>query len=289
MTLLTNAVQKAGTPCPRSAPRVDPSLPLTIAHWRHGDTEIALGGEDAACVMLVLSEGQIAERWRAGSWSRKPSRLGNVTVIDPDEVTKFAMHGQFNVVKLFVPVAGLAAAAGLSRHPNIIPRFGNPEPELGRCAQRALVALHEDGGLDRLLLSSIVMRLHSHLIEPPPPDRSWATGGLSSRNLRRVRELIEACVSAPIAHSPSLSDLAAEANLSLHHFAREFRRTTGVTPYAYMLRRRLDRARQLVVESRLPLARIGVLAGFPSAAHFTDRFHREMGVSPGALRRAARG
>ena len=289
MRLLTNVTREAGTPCPPSAPRVDPSLPLTIAHWRHGDSEIALGGEEAACVMLVLSEGQMAERWRAGTWSRKPSRLGNVTVIDPDEMTRFAMHGQFNVVKLFVPVAGLAAAAGLSRPPNIIPRFGNPEPELGRCAQRALVALHEDGGLDRLLLSSIVMRLHPHLIEPPSPDRSRAVGGLSARKLRQVQELIEVCASAPIAHSPSLSELAAVANVSLHHFAREFRRTTGVTPYAYMLRRRLDRARQLVVESRLPLARIGVLAGFPSASHFTARFRREMGVSPGALRRAAQG
>lgn len=286
MKLLTNVIQEPGTSCSPSIPRVDPSLPLTIAHWRHEDAEVALGGDDAVCLMLVLSGGQIAERWRNGVWSRKPSKLGNVTVIDPDEMTKFAMQGQFNVVKLFVPMVGLAAAADLSRRPNITPRFGDPEPELGRCAQRALVALHEGDGSDPLLLSSIAMRLSLRLMEQPSGGGNRAVGGLALRQLRRVQELIEACASAPIASSPSLGDLAAEANLSLHHFAREFRRTTGDTPYAYMLRRRLNRARQLIIQSSLPLARIGVLSGFPSAAHFTDRFHREMGVSPGALRRA---
>ena len=55
-----------------------------------------------------------------------------------------------------------------------------------------------------------------------------------------------------------------------------------------MLRRRLEHARQLVLNSGLPLAHIGTLSGFPSTAHFADRFYREMGASPGALRRAAR-
>lgn len=289
MRLLTNVVQEAGTSYPSGLSRPDPDLPLTIAHWRHGDLEATLGGNDAVGLMLILSEGQVVERRRAGVWSHKPSRLGNITVTDPDEATTFAMRGQVNVVKLLIPMAGLSAAAGLDRRPNIIPRFGDPEPELGRCAQRALVALHKGDGSDPLLLSSIVMRLHARLIEQPSSEGDRAVGGLARRQLRRVQELIEACASAPIASSPSLGELAAEANLSVHHFAREFRRSIGVTPYSYMLRRRLDRARQLIIQSSLPLARIGVLSGFPSAAHFTDRFRREMGVSPGALRRAAQG
>lgn len=287
MRLLTNIVQKAGAPHPAGAPGPDPDLPLTIAHWRHKDLEVTLGGNDAACLALVLSEGQVVERRRAGAWSCKPSRLGNITVTDPDEATTFAMRGQVNVVKLLIPMAGLSAAAGQDRRPRVIPRFGDPEPELGRCAQRALVALHEGDGSDPLLLSSIVMRLHARLIEQPSSGGDRAVGGLARRQLRRVQELIEACASAPIAFSPSLGELAAEANLSVHHFAREFRRSTGTTPYSYMLRRRLDLARQLVVQSSLPLARIGMSMGFPSAAHFADRFRREMGASPGALRRAA--
>lgn len=287
MELLTNAAKNVEPSHSPGHPSVDPDLPLTIVHWRHGELEATVGGNDAACVVLDFFDGRVVGRRRGGAWSHKPVRMGNITVADPNEATTFAMSGQVNVVKLFVPMAGLAAAAGLNRRPNVITRFCDPDPELERCAQRALVALHTGEGSDPLLLSSIVMRLHARLVEQPSSGGERAVGGLARRQLRRVQELIEACASAPIASSPSLGELAVEANLSVHHFAREFRRSTGVTPYAYMLRRRLDRARQLVIQSSLPMARVGVLSGFPSPAHFTDRFRREMGVSPGALRRAA--
>ncbi len=286
MSLLTNSTDMAAASL---APGnyVDPGLPLTITHWRHGDAEVAAGGDGIACLTLILSEGQIVERKSRGAWSHRPSRLGLVTVKDPEELTRFSIRGQTNVAKLLVPVANLADAAGLNRRPNIKARFIEPEPELARCAQRALVALHQGDGADPLLLSSIVMELSKTMIEQPFGGSNRAVGGLSRRQLRRVEELIESRLSAPVASSPSLSDLAAEASLSLHHFAREFRRTTGVTPYAYMLRRRLERARRLVIHSTLSLARVGKLSAFPSAAHFADRFHRQMGVPPGALRRAA--
>ena len=267
----------------------DPGLPFTIAHWRHGDGEFAVGGDDIAVLALILSEGQFVERRSRGVWSYKPSKLGLVTVTDPDEITRFAVRGQAKVANLYIPVANLADAAGLNRRPNVKARFTEQEPELERCAQRALVALHEGGGEDPLFLSSVVMELSKTMIEAPIEGSSRAIGGLSRRQMRRVEELIDSRLSAPVASSPSLSDLAAEANLSVHHFAREFRRAKGVPPYAYMLRRRLERARRSVIHSTIPLARVGMLSGFPSASHFADCFRREMGVPPGALRRAAQG
>ena len=285
MNLLTNARH---TPGAHGEPALDPTIPLTIAHWWHEDSEeVIAGGADAVCLTLLLTDTQTSERWQAGAWSRRPSALGSVTVVDPDELTKFSIRGKAAVAKIFVPLTNLAEAAGLKGRPNVIARFLEREPELERCAQRALVALHEGMGSDPLLLSSIVLRLSGAIIEQPARKGGPAVGGLAQRQLPRVKELIDAHLLGPVASSPSLGQLAAEANLSLHHFAREFRRTTGVTPYAYMLRRRLERARHLVVHSTIPLAQVGVQSGFPSAAHFADRFQREMGVPPSALRRAA--
>lgn len=286
MNLLTNSTEPGRSLLPGKF-GADPELPLTIDHWRHGDAEFTVGGDDTASLTLILSEGQVVERRSRGMWSRSPSRLGFVTVKDPDELATFAIRGQANVAKLFIPMINLADAAGLNRRPNIQARFIEREPDLERCAQRALVALHQGDGVDPLLLSSIVTVLSKTLIEQPFQGSNHAVGGLSRRQLRRVEELIDSRLSAPIASSPSLGDLAVEASLSLHHFAREFRRTMGVTPYAYMLRRRLERARRFVMDTTLPLARIGALSGFPSPAHFADRFYREMGVPAGALRRAA--
>ena len=288
MNMLTNGLDLGRDVAP-GGHGADPALPLTVAHCRHGDAEFAVGGNGTACLTLILSEGQVVERKSGGAWSHRPSRIGMVTVTDPDELTNFRIRGQANVAKLFIPVTSLADAAGLNRHPNVKARFIEREPDLARCAQRALTALHEGEGSDRLLLSSIVMTLSRTLVEQPARSDERAVGGLPRRQLRRVEELIEAHLSAQVASSPSLSELATEANLSLHHFAREFKRTMGVTPYAYMLRRRLERARRSVIQSTLPLAQVGRLSGFPSGAHFADRFRREMGVSPGALRRAAQG
>ena len=288
MNFETNATPAEGGRGPPGVPRVDPGLPLTVAHCRHGDAEFELGGDDPIGVVLVLSSVHLVERWRAGAWCRRPSKVGNITVTDPAEVTKFVVRGQAQVAKLLIPPVQVAEVLGLDRPPNVLARFGEPEPAIGRCARRALVALHEGEGSDRLLLSSIVLQLCAHLVEQPSRAQGRAIGGLSNGQLRRVKELIESQASAPVASSPSLGELAAEANLSVHHFAREFRRSVGSTPYKYMLRRRLDRAQHLVVQSGLSLAQVGVLSGFASPAHFSDRFRREMGVSPGALRRAVR-
>ena len=259
---------------------------MTIAHWRHGDAEYAKGGGGFLDVVLVLSECQTVERLLGGVWSHRPSRVGNITVVDPEESTRFVIRGQAEIVKLFVPLALFTEATGQERRSAVIARFGEPAAELERCAQRALVALHDGEGSDPLLLSSIALRLLNGSIDGAGKPAGPAVGGLARRQLRRVRELIDASVAAPIARTPSLKQLAAEANLSMFHFAREFHRTTGSTPYAYVLRRRLDRARKLVLQTDLPLGRVGLLTGFPSPAHFADRFHREMGVAPGALRRA---
>ena len=286
MYLLTNGVEPARSATPGNYV-ADPNLCLTITHWRYGDAAFTLGGGDTACLMLLLSEGQMVERQNRGVWSGKSAKPGLVTVTDPDETTSFAVSGQVNVAKLYVTVTNLADAAGLNRRPRVKARFLEREPGLERCAQRALVALHDGAGADPLFLSSTVLELSRSVLDQPFPTCERAVGGLSRRQIRRVEELIESRLSAPVASSPSLGELAAEASLSVHHFAREFRRTMGISPYAYTLRRRLERARRFVIHSTVPLARIGTLCGFPSAAHFADRFHREMGVPPGALRRAA--
>ena len=260
---------------------------LKVAHLWHRDTELVSGGDDVAWLTLVLSDKQVVERYAHGVWSRRPSKVGMVTVTDPDELTRITIRGEANVARLFVPLSNLADVLGINRRPKVKARFNEQEPRLECCMQRALVAWHQGSLMDPLLSSSIVLVLSKAIIEPPFQADGHAVGGLSRRHLRRVEELIESCLSAPIASSPSLNELAAEAGLSVHHFAREFRRATGATPYAYTLRRRLDRARELVVGSQIPIARIGTVSGFPSAAHFTDRFHREMGALPGALRRAA--
>lgn len=278
----------SGAPASPSSPVQDVPLPLTIMRWRGGDTEVEMGGGGTVCVIMMLSDGQLVDRLRAGTWSSRQSGFGLVTVTDPGEIIRYRIPGALDIVKLFLPLKDLVAASAPGQGSPVRARFNDVDPLLERCAHRALVALHDGDGADPLLLSSIAYRLARRLTEASQADLGRAMGGLSSRQARCVREFIDARLFGPTAASPSLGELAAHANLSLHHFIREFRRTFGTTPYRHMLRLRLERARSLLVRSDLPVADVGRSTGFASPAHFTDRFRREIGVSPSAFRRATR-
>ena len=280
-----NEAKALGNPVALTAPALGEQLPLAVARWQHDGAEVQVNGGEAVSVVMALAENK-AERLLGGRTSVVHPRIGSVSVADPEQVTRFRLQGRTDVFNLIVPLREVASAAGPLRNFRISPRFHEPEPKLERCMAHAFVALHERGLPDRLLLSSIALRLSLCLIDASRSPDTRAVGGLAPRQLRRVKELIAARACRPVAASPTLTELAAEANLSLSHFAREFHRTVGQTPYAYLLRRRIERARDLVVRSGLPFAEVGRRSGFPSPAHFADRFRREVGVTPSALRRA---
>lgn len=104
--------------------------------------------------------------------------------------------------------------------------------------------------------------------------------GLPPLRLRRVLEHIEAHLGEDVAQRR----LAGIAQLSMDHFARLFRQSTGVPPHRYVLERRIARARYLVAERRLSLAEIAYALGFPSQSHFTTMFRRLVGMTPGSYR-----
>lgn len=283
----SNEAKVLGNPVALTAPALGEQGLLAVARWQHDGAEVLVNGGDAVSVVMALAENK-AERLSGGRTSVVHPRIGSVNVHDPEQVTRYRLQGRTDVFNLIVPLREVRSAAGPLRNFRIRARFHEPEPELERCMARAFVALHERGLPDRLLLSSIALRLSLCLLDAHRNPENRAVGGLAPRQLRRVEELIAARASQPLAASPTLAELAAQANLSLSHFAREFRRTVGQTPYAYMLRRRIEFARELTVHSDLPLAEVGRRSGFPSPAHFADRFRREVGVTPGALRRAVR-
>lgn len=81
----------------------------------------------------------------------------------------------------------------------------------------------------------------------------------------------------------SLDMLARETGLSKYHFLRAFVQATGLTPHAYIVQRRLAKARALVTGGTT-IAEAAAAAGFSDQAHFTRHFHRCYGFSPGRLR-----
>jgi AraC-like DNA-binding protein len=89
--------------------------------------------------------------------------------------------------------------------------------------------------------------------------------------------------------SVDLAGIAAEFDLSPFHFLRLFSAVTGVTPHQYLVRSRLRRAAQLLIEEEHSITDIAIDVGFQDLSNFVRTFHRAAGVSPRNFRQAAKG
>src|SRR5438046_9796565 len=102
----------------------------------------------------------------------------------------------------------------------------------------------------------------------------------TARHLLRAKDLADARYAEPL----DVDDLARAAGLSRAHFSREFRRTFGESPHAYLLTRRLERAAALLRTTHHSVADICFSVGLQSVGSFTTGFTRTFGQTPTAYR-----
>jgi AraC-like DNA-binding protein len=104
--------------------------------------------------------------------------------------------------------------------------------------------------------------------------------GLPARMLRSIEEYIDLHLEKDL----SVEELASHLGISTSYFARSFRSSVGLAPHAYVMRRRLLRAQELLAGTELPLIDIALATGFADQSHFCRRFHQMTGVPPRTFR-----
>ncbi|WP_339450532.1 AraC family transcriptional regulator [Pseudomonas sp. EA_5y_Pfl2_R50] len=101
----------------------------------------------------------------------------------------------------------------------------------------------------------------------------------------RAVVMAKECLQAQLAAPPSLEELAAAVNLSPFHFARVFRRATGMPPHAWLMQQRIATARALLQSGCLPVE-VATRLGFADQSHLSRQFKQAYGVGPAAYRSA---
>lgn len=106
--------------------------------------------------------------------------------------------------------------------------------------------------------------------------------GLTPFALRKVQEH----VGRHFNRNLTLAELAEVTGLSTYHFAHQFKASTGCTPNQFVIEQRIEEAKRLLRHTDWPIMQVCLAIGYESQAHFTTLFKREVGMTPGAYRRA---
>lgn len=197
--------------------------------------------------------------------------------VQDDASTTVDLHLSDSLVRLAAEEMGLDPA-----HATLEPRFCFRDPQIEHIAW-ALEAEHRLGSSGNLLFrEGLGLALAVHLLgryrAPGPTARP---AGLSSSQLRAVLEWIDAHLAGDV----SLARLARVAGVSTSHFRVLFKRSTQVAVHEYVVQRRVERARQLLLRNELPASQIALEAGFSHQSHMARCMRRVLGITPAQVLR----
>ena len=165
-------------------------------------------------------------------------------------------------------------------------QFGRRDLVMYGFAQTLAGAMARPGGGSAMFCEYIALAFFSYIVHAygDLPIRRFVRGGLAPWQLRRAYEFIDANLSGDL----SISDVAQQCGLSSSYFTRAFRRESGLPPHRWLMKRRMQRAKELLREPGLRLAEIAQMCGFADQSHFTRVFSQSENCSPGRWRRLHR-
>lgn len=153
---------------------------------------------------------------------------------------------------------------------------------LAKMILRALVCdLHDGSPAGALVGDGLIVALIAHLRGADPGAHQG--GGLAPVVRKRVLAHMDERLACPV----TLAELAGLARMSARHFCRAFHASTGYSPHQYLLRQRVERAKALLGEGRMPLSDIAQSVGFADQSQFTRTFKRHAGITPASYRALA--
>jgi AraC-like DNA-binding protein len=257
----------------------------------HGHS-LATPPEEAFAFHVPLSVPYFSNLWTAGRRREVPDfRLGDAQLIDLSERPVVSLDIPFDSIRFYITQVALdemANEAGIRRVKGLYaPNFGARDLVMFGLAQALAGAMEEPGDGTAMFSDCIALAFFAHIVRAygsVPAAGKNARGGLASWQLQRARDFI----TANLAGDPLISQVAHECGLSTSYFARAFKQATGVPPYRWLTKQRVEHAKELLRDPGRELADIAQLCGFVDQSHFTRVFSRSEGYSPGRWRRLHR-
>ncbi|MBV8101422.1 MAG: helix-turn-helix transcriptional regulator [Verrucomicrobia bacterium] len=231
------------------------------------------------------------ERNLNGRNRRETSGTGDIAFLPADApaMLRFGKDDPEQLVSysylVFEPsyIADLALSNGIGGPLDFIPTFSTPDPFLHEITS-ALASPRIKDPAGNLFVESLLNAACARILRTYASVRYPLSGPprLTDDQLRRAIDYIQ----DHIREALDLGSIARAAGLSAFHFARLFKAATGDTPFKFVTRTRMDRAKELLRKTRLPISEIAERVGYQQPSHFSARFRSVLGCRPDAYRKS---
>lgn len=243
--------------------------------------------------LQVHEENALGMLLRPGSMEFGPQRsalrrttfnAGEMGLCTPDSEQWIGTADMEHLIVGISDAALAAACHGVSGGVELCPRWKLADARLGSLL--AAVNSERVAGFPsgRLFLDSVEQALAVALVNGyavrQKPVQTYR-GGLGPARLRRVKELVYAKMEDEL----SLRELAQSVGLSTAHFSEMFRKSTGETPHQFVLRAKVERAKEMLRSTESRVLDVAIACGFKTQQHFSRVFRQLYGASPTEYRR----
>jgi AraC family transcriptional regulator len=253
---------------------------MTVAAYAHGSlTEPDIFVQHGQLLAMVLRPGFIEVGSRRSEMTTFTYAAGEM-ILPRRHVEEWFRADDIHLLTLGISDAALMAACdGISGEVELRSTMNLVDARVG--ALIAAVNAERVAGFPsgRLFLDSVEQAIAAALVDgyavrghSVPMYR----GGLTPARLRRVAELVHAKIDGEL----SLHEMAESAELSTAHFSQMFRKSTGESPHQFVLRHRIERAKNMLRAPETRVLDVALACGFKTQQHFARAFRRVCGASP---------
>ena len=177
-------------------------------------------------------------------------------------------------------VAETAEALALpSERAQLAPRLGARDPLIEHVVRALAAELAAPAPAGRVYADSLATALTTRLLQGFASVGAAGRQTLSKPQMRRIVEFVEANLDGEL----SLERVAEVAGISIPHLTTLFRRTMGQSVHAYVMERRVQRARALLLDKRMTISEVALETGFAHQSHLARWMRRLLGVTPSEI------
>ncbi|MCW3797605.1 AraC family transcriptional regulator [Sphingomonas sp. BN140010] len=268
--------------------------PLAVTEIQSMDPVIgmtdAVPTEEAFLLCLQLEDLGDHQVWEDGrALPKRTIKAGEFILRDLTRSQAALIDRPHHSLHFYLPRAALDEMADNAAEPHVRnidchpgePRFDSVVRDLANCLVPTLASPEQ---ADRSFIEHVLMAIASHVshayggVVARPAD---IRGGLARWQLKRAQEML----SGDLTGNTPVASIARECRLSVQHFARAFKKSTGLAPHRWLIQRRVETAKVHLANRSMPLAHVALLCGFADQSHMTRVFGWHTGLTPAAWRR----